>query len=285
MENILVTVNDTQEIVSLQVKSTADLENSVFSVFGRNGNIVASSGDYNSDQITEGSTNKYLSSADKTKLDGIESGATSDQTDEEIETAYNNQVEVVSQVDAEAGVSTDIKRWNPLRIAQAIAALSGGGGGGGDALEINSDGQVNTGTTFTNWYDRVYGDSGYSDLLSVFQHGNTSSVKVYDGFVAPWDCRLVRVDVVLPDPYIRSGSAQIYLGIGKHYKNPGTINSVTGASILLDSKYIPKGSYSYGRQVITSGFEDVVINAGDSVGWVHKGQSRRMIVQMTFRKE
>ena len=79
------------------------------------------------------------------KLDGIEAGATADQTapeiealldayyggvdwrtqlsDSEVETAYNNQVDVVSQVDAEAGTSNTVYRWTPERIAQAIAAL------------------------------------------------------------------------------------------------------------------------------------------------------------------
>lgn len=68
--------------------------------------------------------------AEQSKLSGIESNATADQSDAEIETAYNNQVGVVSQGVAEAGVSTTVYRWTPLRVAQAIAALSGGGGGG-----------------------------------------------------------------------------------------------------------------------------------------------------------
>lgn len=63
---------------------------------------------------------------DGAKLDGIEAGATGDQSDAEIETAYNNQVDVVSQAEAEAGVSTTVRRWNALRVAQAIAALAGG---------------------------------------------------------------------------------------------------------------------------------------------------------------
>jgi hypothetical protein len=65
--------------------------------------------------------------ADGSKLDLIEPSATADQTDLEIETAYNNQVGVVSQVDAEAGVSTSVKRWTPERVSQAIEALGGGG--------------------------------------------------------------------------------------------------------------------------------------------------------------
>jgi len=59
-----------------------------------------------------------------TKLDGIETSATADQSDAEIETAYNNQVAVVTQGDAEAGTSTTVTRWTAERVGQAIAALA-----------------------------------------------------------------------------------------------------------------------------------------------------------------
>lgn len=65
--------------------------------------------------------------ADGTKLDGIESGATADQSNAEIETAYNAQVAIVSQAAAEAGTSTTAERWTPQRVSQAIAALAAGG--------------------------------------------------------------------------------------------------------------------------------------------------------------
>ena len=58
-----------------------------------------------------------------TKLNGIEENATADKTDAEVEEAYNNQVTVVTQALAEAGVSSTVYRWSPLRVAQAIAAL------------------------------------------------------------------------------------------------------------------------------------------------------------------
>lgn len=67
-------------------------------------------------------------SVDGTKLDGIESGATADQSNSEIETAYNAQVAVVSQATAEAGTSTTVVRWTPERVKQAIDALAAGGG-------------------------------------------------------------------------------------------------------------------------------------------------------------
>ncbi len=61
-------------------------------------------------------------SSDGSKLDGIESGATADQTDSEIEAAYNTQVAAASQSEAEAGTGTAIRRFSPLRIFQAITS-------------------------------------------------------------------------------------------------------------------------------------------------------------------
>lgn len=79
------------------------------------------------DAILTGTTNKHFTATYESKLIGIEDGATADQTDAEIETAYNNQVPIVSQVDAEAGTSTTVYRWTPERVGQAIAALAGAG--------------------------------------------------------------------------------------------------------------------------------------------------------------
>ena len=85
-------------------------------------NIVTE--DENGDSIT-GST---ITPAERTKLAGIEPAATTDQSDSEIETAYNNQVSEVSQAEAEAGTATTVRRWTAQRIKQAIVALSGSGG-------------------------------------------------------------------------------------------------------------------------------------------------------------
>lgn len=81
-------------------------------------------------------------STDGTKLDGIETGATADQTDAEIETAYNNQVSTVSQAEAEAGTATTIRTWTAQRVAQAIAALGGGSGDVTSASNITDNSVV-----------------------------------------------------------------------------------------------------------------------------------------------
>ena len=86
---------------------------------------VAISG--SSDDLIEGATQLLMTVTERSKLSGIENNATADQTDAEIETAYNNQVAVVTQGEAEAGTLTTVKRWTPERVKQAIAALASGG--------------------------------------------------------------------------------------------------------------------------------------------------------------
>ena len=88
-----------------------------------------------------------FANGDKTKLDGIEASATIDQTDAEIETAYNNQVAVATQAEAEAGTLTDVKRFTPQRVKQAIDALSGGGSGNAVTMSVQKDssGTINKG--------------------------------------------------------------------------------------------------------------------------------------------
>ena len=86
---------------------------------------------------------------DGTKLDGIESAATADQTDAEIETGYNNQVAQVSSGERTAGTETAIRRFSPADIA-SMAGTHGGGGGGGttiDHFQVKDDGTTGQLTT------------------------------------------------------------------------------------------------------------------------------------------
>jgi hypothetical protein len=64
-------------------------------------------------------------------LINVEDGATADQTDAEIETAYNNQVNQVSDGEKTNGTETGVRRFSPKDIAD-MAGTHGGGGGGGD---------------------------------------------------------------------------------------------------------------------------------------------------------
>ena len=72
--------------------------------------------------------NLLMTAAERSKLTGVEAGATADQTAGEIQTAYDSQVSVVSQAEAEAGTATTARRWTAQRVSQAIAALAPGGG-------------------------------------------------------------------------------------------------------------------------------------------------------------
>lgn len=65
-------------------------------------------------------TNAFTDS-EKSKLSGIESSATGDQTDAEIETAYNAQVSQVSSAERTAGTVTAVRRFSPADIATMAA--------------------------------------------------------------------------------------------------------------------------------------------------------------------
>lgn len=116
---------------------------------------------------------------DGTKLDGIEAGATADQTNVEIETAYNAQVPAVSQAEAEAGTEVAIRRWSPLRVAQAIAALETDAAPGGAVNQF----QFNDGaggfagsSSLTNNGGRVsfsLGTVGVNDAFTISATGVT----------------------------------------------------------------------------------------------------------------
>lgn len=131
------------------------------------------------DDITEGD-NKFATAAQLTKLDGVEDNATADQTNAEIETAYNAQVAVVTQAEAEAGTSTDVKRFTPERIKQAIDALSSGGGGSSLYYRgFNESVSNTTAATDLVGFDILGGDLGTNKILCVDVVGyirNTSGV-------------------------------------------------------------------------------------------------------------
>lgn len=75
--------------------------------------------------------------------------------DAAIETAYNDQVSIVSQAEAEAGTATTVRRWTAQRVAQAIAAL--GGGGSSAAEDALTSGTVTA---------RVYRNGGTATTVS-----------------------------------------------------------------------------------------------------------------------
>lgn len=82
----------------------------------------------------------------KTKVDAVESGATADQTDSEIETAYNNQVAQISAAEITAGTETGIRRLSPANLKSFVDTHGGSGGGGAGELSDLSDVSTSTPT-------------------------------------------------------------------------------------------------------------------------------------------
>lgn len=155
-------------------------------------NVVVPDADDIDDTST---TNKFATAAELSKLSGIEAGATADQSDAEIETAYNNQVSVVSQAEAEAGIATTVRRWTAERVAQAIAAL--GGGGGTKSTDSLTSGAVTavlkrfggSATTITNpsggTYDLDIKTS--ADIERIRVHGDNTTLNGSNEFILTID--------------------------------------------------------------------------------------------------
>lgn len=103
---------------------------------------------------------------DKVKLDTIETSATADQTNAEIETAYNAQVSQVSGPEITAGTATGIRRYSPADIkaivdAHAPTALDAAGAVSAISAATNAtDTVIKTLTTGVLTYDLRLKTSG-----------------------------------------------------------------------------------------------------------------------------
>lgn len=82
------------------------------------------------DDLPEGAANLYFTSAERTKLGTIESGATADQSSSEIKTLYESATPQVTVAEKTAGSQTALRTFSPKDIAD-MAVTHGGGGGGG----------------------------------------------------------------------------------------------------------------------------------------------------------
>jgi len=127
--------------------------------------VQSSSGTNDTIALANGTNAGAMSPGDYTKLLNIETAATADQTDGEIETAYNNQVGVVSQAEAEAGVATTVRRWTAERVKQAIDALAGSVSVSDVAYGPTWDGDTTTAASKNAIYDQLeaISASGVSD--------------------------------------------------------------------------------------------------------------------------
>ena len=94
-------------------------------------------------------------------------------TPEEIEAAYNARVAIMTQAEAEAGVSTVVRRVHALRLKQAVLAHAPVGGGGGMTsaeVEAAYNAQVPIITQAGGRGGRL--DGGAADHLGAHQAGD-----------------------------------------------------------------------------------------------------------------
>jgi hypothetical protein len=75
----------------------------------------------------EPDTNAFTD-AEKAKLAGVEAGATADQTDQEIVTAYNAVVAQVTGPEITAGTATTVRRFSPKDVTDMVLAHAPAGG-------------------------------------------------------------------------------------------------------------------------------------------------------------
>lgn len=117
--------------------------------------INSSDGTNASIPAATGSAWGAMTDEDKTKLNGIETAATADQTDSEIETAYNNQVAQVSSAERTAGTETGIRRYAPADIKSMI-----------DTHETNTDTDVSVANLRTR-LGEISDDTSIGDAADV----------------------------------------------------------------------------------------------------------------------
>ena len=94
-------------------------------VFIGNASNQAETRELTLDDIAETATNKHFTASDETKLDGIESGATADQTDAEIKTAYENNANTNAFTDAEKTKLSGIAAGAEVNVNADWNAVSG----------------------------------------------------------------------------------------------------------------------------------------------------------------
>lgn len=101
-------------------------------------------------------------------------------SDPQVETAYNNQVPIASQAEAESGTSTNVRRFTPQRIKQAIDALAPSSGTtytAGNGLNLNTN-------EFSVDSTRVLLVSGISPILGPWEFAAGTNAQL-DALAAP----------------------------------------------------------------------------------------------------
>jgi hypothetical protein len=170
-----------------------DTDVGVFTSAGAVGSVLIGDSRTSTHSVAANTVAVFDVSVDGTKLDGIEAAATADQTDAEIETAYNNQVAQVSAGEKTAGTETAIRRFSPEDVAD-MAEVHGFEGNahpgvttGDYILPVGCVAQVNNGTTLAGEIDYLpvcVGESVTIDRLAIHVNagspGTNCRIAIYD---------------------------------------------------------------------------------------------------------
>jgi len=177
-DSYIVSVGGTVDSVVFGVNDRiiAILDNASTTVFAANWFKA----DYTDEVLSVAGLVGAISAANLRTAINVEDGATADQSDTEIKTAYQTAVPLISQLDAEAGIATAIESWSALRVAQAIAAL---GGGGGDFL---ADGTVDMTGEFGTDVGTFRSDVADSASAVGFSHATSVAFTVAGSILQEW---------------------------------------------------------------------------------------------------
>ena len=125
-----------------------------------------------SDAITQGATNLFMTTSERTKLTGIEDGATADQTASEIKTAYESNADTNAYTDAEKAKMVNVPSDTSTALAAKEDAANKGIAGG--YAELDATGTVPT-AQLPSFVDDVL---EYADLASFPATGSTGKIYV-----------------------------------------------------------------------------------------------------------
>lgn len=70
--------------------------------------------------VSDAGSGRIITDGERTRLSNIEDSATQDQSDQEIETAYNNQVIQATSDELTNGTETDVRRFSPANVKTMI---------------------------------------------------------------------------------------------------------------------------------------------------------------------
>jgi len=149
VSGVVTFTRDDATTFTLDLSDLLDDTNLVTSVAGKNGVVTLDADDIDDTSTT----NKFTTAAEITKLSGIETGATADQTAAEIKTAYESNADTNAFTDAEqsklSGIETGADVTDTTNVVAALTA--------GTNVTIGADGTISSTDTNTTY---SVGDGG-----------------------------------------------------------------------------------------------------------------------------